>query len=61
MVEDIIDVLSDPLKLSFMCRTAIRRHLRYNWGYGEKLKPIIDKFPREEMPKTLKKFLAYDP
>lgn len=62
MVEDIIDALSsEPLRLSFMCRTVVRRHLRNNWGYGEKLKPIIDKFPRDELPKSLKKFLAYDP
>ena len=61
MVEDIIDALSDPMRLSFICRTVIRRHLRYNWGYGEKLKPIVDKFPKDELPKTLRKFLSYQP
>lgn len=61
MVEDIIDALSEPLRLDFICRTVVRRHLRYNWGYGEKLKPIINQFPKDELPKTLKKFLAYEP
>ena len=55
------DALSEPLRLDFICRTVIRRYLRYNWGYGEKLKPIIDKFPKDELPRTLKKFLAYEP
>ena len=45
----------------WICRTVVRRHLRYNWGYGEKLKPIINQFPKDELPKTLKKFLAYEP
>ena len=44
----------------WICRTVVRRHLRYNWGYGEKLKPIINQFPKDELPKTLKKFLAYE-
>lgn len=61
MVEDIMDALSEPQRLTFICRTVIRRHLRYNWAYGEKLKPIIDKFPKDELPKTLRKFLAYEP
>ena len=61
MVEDIIDALSEPMALSFICRTVIRRHLRYNWGYGEKLKPFIDQFPKDELPKTLRKFLNYEP
>ena len=61
MVEDIIDALSEPMKLSVICRTVIRRHLRYSWGYGENLKPIVEKFPKDELPKTLKKFLAYQP
>ena len=26
-----------------------------------KLKKVIDKFPKDELPKTLKKFLAYEP
>jgi hypothetical protein len=30
-------------------------------GYGEKLKNIVDKFPKDELPKTLRKFLAYQP
>jgi len=61
MVEDIIDALSEPMRLSFICRTVIRRHLRYKMGYGEKLKNIVDKFPKDELPKTLRKFLAYQP
>jgi len=61
MVEDIIDALSEPMRLSVICRTVIRRHLRYSHGYGENLKPIVEKFPKDELPKTLKKFLAYQP
>ena len=61
MVEDIIDALSEPMRLSVICRTVIRRHLRHSWGYGENLKPIVEKFPKDELPKTLKKFLAYQP
>lgn len=61
MVEEIIDAISEPLSLARICRTVIRRHLRYNWGYGEKLKPIIDKIPKYELPKTLKRFIAYEP
>ena len=49
MVEDIIDALSEPLRLDFICRTVVRRHLRYNWGYGEKLNIIINQFPKDNV------------
>jgi hypothetical protein len=37
---------------------VIRRQLRHNWGYGEKLKPVIDKFPKNVLPKKIKRYLV---
>ena len=61
-IEKLISWIFFHMRYFFLiCRTVVRRHLRYNWGYGEKLKPIINQFPKDELPKTLKKFLAYEP
>ena len=39
----------------------VRRQLRHNWGYGEKLSPMIDKIPKNVLPKKIKRYLAYEP
>ena len=47
--------------VAFNYRTVVRRQLRQNWGYGEKLKPMIEKIPKNILPKKIKRYLAYDP
>ena len=61
MVHDIVEVMSVPQPLTRICRTVIRRVIRSNLGYGHRLKPQIDRFPKHELPTMLRKFLAYDP
>lgn len=62
MVQDLIEVTShEPHSLMRLCRTVIRRWLRMQIGRGKRLKPVVDRFPRYEVPVTLKRFLAYDP
>ncbi len=62
-VHAVIDALmGQPQPLTRLCRTVIRRCIRENRaGHGCRLKPHIDKFRADEVPKSLKKFLAYDP
>lgn len=61
MVDEVIESLAKPLSLMRLCRTVVRRQLRHNWGYGEKLKPVIEKFPKNVLPKKIKRYLAYEP
>ena len=49
------------LKGGLTSRTVVRRQLRHNWGYGEKLSPMIDKIPKNVLPKKIKRYLAYEP
>ena len=61
LVEEILLALAkEPQSLARICRTVIRRHLRLNFGNGESLKIVLDKFPKHELPRTLKRFLAFE-
>ena len=61
LVEDILLSLSkEPQSLARICRTVIRRQLRLNFGRGESLKIVLDKFPKNQLPRTLKRFLAFE-
>ena len=61
LVEDILLSLSrEPQNLTRICRTVIRRHLRFNFGRGESLKIVLDRFPKNQLPRTLKRFLAFE-
>ena len=61
MVQDLYTSMCQPQPLMRLCRTVIRRAVRARVGHGQRLKPHIDKFKRYEVPKTLKRYLAYDP
>jgi hypothetical protein len=61
MVHDIVESLSEPQPLMRMCRMVIRRTIRDKLGNGHRLKPQIDMFKKYEVPKAIKRFLAYDP
>lgn len=61
IVEEVLTSLSkQPQTLSRICRTVIRRNLRHNWGYGESLKVVFDRIPKHELPRTIKRFLAFE-
>lgn len=61
VVEDLLASWSkEPQTLTRICRTVIRRHLRYTWGPGDSLKTVFDQFSRNELPRSLKRFLAYE-
>ena len=61
MVEEILGALScEPQSLTRICRTVIRRQLRENWGRGDSLKIVLDQFPKNELPRTLRRFLAFE-
>ena len=42
-------------------RSVIRRQLRRKVGYGHRLKPQVDKIPKYVLPKSLKRYIAYEP
>ena len=46
------------LKFGLFFSRVIRAHTA---GHGNRLKPSIEKFHKYEVPKSLKRFLAYDP
>ena len=61
LVEDILQSLcKEPQTLTRICRTVIRRQLRLNFGKGESLKIVLDRFPKNTLPRTLKRFLAFE-
>ena len=61
LVEEILQALSkEPQNLARICRTVIRRQLRLNFGKGESLKIVLENFPKNQLPKTLKRFLAFE-
>ena len=61
LVEDLLQSLSkEPQSLTRICRTVIRRQLRVNFGKGESLKLVLDMFPKNQLPRTLKRFLAFE-
>jgi hypothetical protein len=61
MVQDIMEALCQPQSLMRQCRSVIRRQLRAKVGYGHKLKPVVERIPKYELPRPLKRFLAYEP
>ncbi len=62
MVHDIVEAMSaEPQSLMRLCRLVIRRTIRDKVGNGHRLKPQIDRFKRYEVPRAIKRFLAYDP
>lgn len=61
LVEDILQSLcKEPQTLTRICRTVIRRQLRLNFGRGDSLKIVLDRFPKNTLPRTLKRFLAFE-
>ena len=61
MVNDLVEYMSQPQSLMQLCRTVIRRTVRENKvGFGVRLKPAIDRFPKYVLPKRLRKFVAYE-
>ena len=42
-------------------RNVVRRQLRRKVGYGHRLKPLVDKIPKYDLPKSLRRFIAYEP
>jgi len=64
MATDILEFAwSQPQPLVKLCRTAIRRVVRARRGaYGKRLYPIVmEGLGPDEIPRTLKHFLAYKP
>jgi len=62
MIEDLLRALyRQPQPLTRLCRTVIRRYLRNNLGYGgESLKFVFEKIPHYEVPRAVKRFLAFE-
>lgn len=60
IVHDLLEVLSQPQSLIRQCRTVIRRTMRQCLGPGQRLKHVIDRMPKDQVPKRVRKFLAYE-